>query len=200
MSNAPNPGDLRSLWQTMPATPVTITAEEMRLRATAFQRKVSRRNLVEYIATAVVVAAFGWYATFPVPATPLWPIANLMIVAGALVIAWNLHRLARASAPPSGASAASLIDFQRAEYVRQRDALKSVWLWYVGPVVPGFVLWLVAMGISTPDHAPARTMAGLAATAVIAALVFGGVILLNLLGAARLQRLIEDLDRYSEKQ
>ena len=200
MSNTPNPGDLQSLWQSMPTTSVTITAEEMRLRAMAFQRKVRRRNLVEYIATAVVVAAFGWYATLPVPATPLWPIANLMIVAGALVIAWNLHRLARAATPPSGASAASLIDFQRGELTRQRDALKSVWLWYVGPVVPGFVLWLVAMGIGTPDHAPVRPIASLAITAVVAAFVFGGVIQLNLLGAARLQRMIDDLERYKEKE
>ncbi|OYX48500.1 MAG: hypothetical protein B7Y90_09865 [Alphaproteobacteria bacterium 32-64-14] len=199
-SNKPNPGDLRSLWQTMPTTPVTITADEMRARATVFQRKVSRRNLVEYIASAFVIVVFGWYATWPVPATPLWPIANIMIIAGVLLIVWNLHRLARANAPPPAASAASLIDFQRAEYVRQRDALKSVWLWYIGPVVPGLILWLVAMGMGAPGHTPVRTLGSLAGTAVVAALVFGGIILLNLLGAARLQRLIEDLDRYSEKQ
>ena len=194
------PGDLQSLWQSMPTTPVTITADEMRTRASAFQRKVRRRNLVEYIASGFVVIVFGWYATWPVPATPLWPIANIMIIIGVMVVVWNLHRLARAATPPSGASATSLIDFQRAELTRQRDALKSVWLWYIGPVVPGLVLWLVAMGIGTADHAPGRTIANLAGTAVVAALVFGGIILLNLLGAARLQRQIEDLDRYSEKQ
>lgn len=196
--NNTQPGDLQSLWQSMPTTPVTITAEDMRARATAFQRKVRRRNLVEYIASGFVVIVFGWYATWPVPATPLWPIANIMIIIGVLAVVWNLHRLARAATPPSGASAASLIDFQRAEYVRQRNALKSVWLWYIGPVVPGLIVWFIAAGVGMPGLIPMRAIIGLGGTALVAALVFGVIILLNLLGAARLQRMIDDLDRNKE--
>lgn len=199
MSNPPvNPGDLRSLWQAMPATPVIVTAEEMRLRAAAFQRKVRGRNIVEYVASAFVVVVFGWYATWPKPATPLWPIANIMIIVGVLVVVWNLHRLARASVPPAGADATSLIDFQRAEFTRQRDALKSVWLWYIGPIVPGVILWLVAKGIDLAPANPTGALIGLVGMALIATLVFGLIILLNLLGAARLQRMIDDLDRYRE--
>lgn len=198
MTNAPDPGDLRSLWQTMPTAPITLSVEELRTRATAFERKVRRRNLVEYIATAFVVVIFGWYATFPIPATPLWPMANLMIIAGVLVVAWNLHRLARASKPPPGADAASLVDFQRAEYVRQRDALKSVWLWYIGPIIPGLIVWFIAAGVGVPGLTPMRAAIGLGGTALIAMLVFGVIILLNLLGAARLQRMIDDHDRNKE--
>lgn len=193
------PGDLRSLWQAMPTTPVAITADEMRTRASAFQRKVRHRNLVEYIAAAFVTVIFGWYATFPVPATPLWPIANIMIIAGVLVVVWNLHRLARATALPNSASAASLIDFQRKELVRQRDALKSVWLWYIGPMVPGLIVWFIAVGVGMPGLAPARALVGLGGAAVVSLLVFGLIILLNLLGASRLQRMIDDLDRYKEQ-
>lgn len=200
MSNKPvQPGDLRSLWQSMPTTPVVITAEEMRARAKKFERKVRRRNLVEYIAAAFIVVVFGWYATFPEPATPLWPIANVMIIAGVLVVVWNLHRLAKANTPPPGASAASLIDFQRAEYTRQRDALKTVWLWYIGPMVPGLVVWFIAAGSGMPHLTPMRALLGLGGAAFAAVLVFGFIILLNLIGAARLQRMIDDLDRYGDQ-
>lgn len=198
MTNTPNPGDLRSLWQAMPATPVTLTAEEMRLRATAFQRKVRRRNVIEYAAAAFVVVIFGWYATLPVVPTPLWPIANIMIIAGILVVVWNLHRIARANTPPAGADAASLIDFQRAELTRQRDALKSVWLWYIGPVMPGLIVWFIAIGITRTSADPMRTLMALGGAALVAMLIFGVIILLNLLGAARLQRMIDDLDRHGE--
>lgn len=200
MSNAPiKPGDLQSLWQSMPTTPVVITAQEMRTRADKFERKVRRRNLVEYVAAAFVVVIFGWYATFSEPATPLWPIANVMIIAGVLVVVWNLHRLARASRPPSGASAATLIAFQRAEYTRQRDALKSVWLWYIGPMIPGLIVWFIAVASRMPALTPMRALIGLGGAAIFTALVFGFIILLNLLGAARLQRMIDDLDRYGDQ-
>lgn len=199
MSTEHIPNTLQSLWQSMPAPQVSISADEMRARALAFERKVRRRNRIEYIAAAVVVAAFGWYATWPEPATPLWPIANLMIVAGTLLVAWNLHRIARAAATPAEASAGSLIDFQRAQYVRQRDALKSVWLWYLGPFVPGMVLWFTALWIGPPQAQQTATWGmGLIAAAGASIAVSAGIVVLNLIGAGRLQRLIDELDSYKE--
>lgn len=94
------PDDIRSLWQSQPTTELTISAAEMRERANTFQERIRRRNRVEYIACAVVIAAFSWYATWPKPATPLWPIANLLIIAGVLLIAFNLHRYGRAAPVP----------------------------------------------------------------------------------------------------
>ena len=193
------PGDLRSLWQSMPATPITITAEDMRARALAFERTVRRRNFGEYAAAMSVIGVCGWYATFPEPATPLWPIANLMIIAGVLLIIWNLNRLARTATPPASASTTDLIHFQRSQYTRQRDALKSVWLWYILPVIPGEILWFVAYAVGTPTESPVRSAVVLGGAALITSLVFGVVVLLNFLGAARLQRLIDDLDRFKDR-
>jgi len=193
------PGQLRSLWQKMPTDAVVITAEEMRAKAKAFERRIRRRNFIEYGATAFVVAIFSWYATWPKPATPLWPIANILCVLGALYVAFNLHRLARAATAPAAASVIGLIDFHRADLVRQRNALVTVWRWYLLPVVPGFVLWLVAIWIGTPPGAQARVAVGMIMVVLVCIAVFAGIILLNFLGAARLQRMIEDLDRYKEK-
>ena len=57
MTHTPDPGDLRFLWQTMPTSPITLSVEELRARATKFERKVRRRNLTEYIAAASNIEA-----------------------------------------------------------------------------------------------------------------------------------------------
>lgn len=200
MSNKPvSPGDLRSLWQTMPVETVTVSMEEMRAKAEAFQKRIRRRNFIEYAATAFVIIVLSWYATLPSGAGLLWPISNGLIIVGMLVVALNLHLRARAAAMPTEASAQSLIEFQRAELTRQRDALRTVWLWYILPVVPGIILWFIAIGISTAARFPERALAALGISAIVVVLVFLMIILLNMLGAARLQRMIETLDHYREK-
>ncbi|MFT3723679.1 MAG: hypothetical protein QM773_08850 [Hyphomonadaceae bacterium] len=200
MSNkSVSPGDLRSLWQTMPVETVTVSMEEMRAKAEAFQKRIRRRNFIEYAATVFVVTVLIWYATWPSRAGLLWPVSNSLIIVGMLIVALNLHLRARAAIPPVEASAQSLIDFQRAELTRQRDALRTVWLWYILPVVPGIILWFIAIGIDMTARHPERAVMALSGTSIAVVLVFVIIILLNLLGAARLQRMIEDLDRHKEK-
>ena len=240
----PPPDDIRALWQSQPETELTISAAEMRERARAFQERIRRRNRVEYIASAIVIAAFGWYATWPKPATVLWPIANLTIIAGVLLIVFNLHRYGRAapmpSAPPvvdfgaardrrglfaplarnlrlfawsiqkrvaarpasapDATSVASLIDFHRAELVRQRRAALAAWRWYVLPVVPGTALWFAAFWIGRDPLKPEIPLAvGLIVTAALVALFYAYIIARNLRGAARLQNQIDELDRYGKE-
>ncbi|HVY90669.1 MAG TPA: hypothetical protein VG942_17515 [Hyphomonadaceae bacterium] len=188
---------LSALWQSMPTDPVTISVEQMRNRAGAFEKRIRRRNRIEYVASAFVIVAFCWYATWSKPATVLWPIANILIALGVAVVAFNLHRKASAMRATSS-TFTGLIEHQRAELARQRDALKSVWLWYIMPVVPGFVLWFAAFIVAPVAKGPTVPVA-LLAVAFVCVLVFSCIILLNLLGAARLQRMIDDLDRYREQ-
>lgn len=190
--------NIRSLWQKMPTDTVVITADEMRAKTLKFEQRVRHRNFIEYGATVFVVVIFGWYATWPKPATPLWPIANILIVLGALYVAFSLHRHARAASAPPVASITGLLDFHRAELARQRDALVTVWRWYVLPFAPGLVLWFVAMWVGTPSSAQPKVAAVVIIAGLFCIAVCAAIILLNLLGAARLQRMIEDLDRYKE--
>lgn len=196
MSNEQKNHDLQSLWQSQPAPQVSISLDEMRARATTFERKVRRRNWTEYVASGFVMIAFGWYATWPEPATPLWPIANIAIIVGTLVMIWNLHRFGPGRAPDD-APVATLLDFHRGELVRQRDALRMVWLWYIGPFAPGLVLWFAALWIGTPEVQQTATWGmGLALAAGVSVAVSAGIIALNLCGAAKLQRLIDEIDSY----
>jgi uncharacterized membrane protein (DUF485 family) len=199
MSNEHNRDELQALWQSMPAPQISISAAEMRERASAFERKVRRRNMIEYAAAGFVIVIFAWYATWPTPATPLWPIANVMIIIGTLVVVWNLHRLARARTTPASAPVETLLDFHRAGLVRQRDALRTVWLWYLAPFMPGLVLWFAALWVGTPSNMQTvKWGISLGASAAFAGLVFAAIAVLNLVGAARLGRLIDELDSHRE--
>jgi Flp pilus assembly protein TadB len=103
---------------------------------------------------------------------------------------WQLHRRARARPLPE-ALAGSLMEFHRAELARQRDALRSVWRWYIGPLVPGLVLFLCGRQIENGSWQPAAF--------AIVALLLAGVVVLNLHAARRLQRQIDKLDQLTRE-
>jgi hypothetical protein len=155
---------------------------------------------VEYIACIIVVVVFSWYATFK-SSTILWPIANLMIVAATFYVGVNLHRKGGARATPDSGTVDSLVEFHRQQLVRQRDALKTVWRWYLLPFVPGLMLWFFAMwfGRVQIGARPPPSVIALGMTFVFCVMVFVIILLLNLIGAARLQRMIDGLDRYKEE-
>ena len=76
--------------------------------------------------------------------------------------------------------------WHRSELVRQRDLLRSVPRWYLGPFVPGLVLTLVGLWLANPGGS---WRVGLGAAFV--ALVFAGVAWLNFRGARKLDEQIE---------
>ena len=185
--------DLKQIWRNQ-KTEDTVTLENLHEKATKFQRCVRNRNLREYIGVVIVVLVFGWY---------VWVLPGWMMKAGsaldviaALFVAWQLHRRAPAHKMPDG-SGMGLVDFHRRALVRQREALQSIWLWYILPFLPGVLLMM--LGRWFQFHVAGRPLELdhliIALCMAIVVLVFGVVWLLNLLGAARLQRRIEELDR-----
>ncbi len=200
MTNMPQSQDLQSLWQSLPDTPIRMTTEDLRGHARKLDSRIRRRFIIEYGASVVVIPVFAWYATWREPATPLWPIANVTIIAGTLFMLWNLHRVSRRHALPPSAPFSTLVEHHRANLVQQRDALRSVWLWYLMPFVPGFVLWITALWVSRPEGPAGDRMAiALIFTAFWAVAVFAVLLVINLVGARRLQRQIDDLDAYKDQ-
>lgn len=188
------PTRLQTLWRSLPAPDVTLSPEEMRARARALERTLRARNWREYIAAAMVIATFGWYATLPEPATPMWPIANIAVIFGILVTVWKMRELAPRPLPPV-APTSMLVTFYRSELVRQRDGLRKVWLWYIGPSVPGCLLWFAALWIGDAEALRTTERAiALGTAAGIWLCVSAGVIGVNLMAAARLQRMIDAID------
>jgi amino acid transporter len=84
--------------------------------------------------------------------------------------------------------------FLRSQFVRQRNALTSLFWWYVLPFLPGIVLFFAGNGLDPAIEAAGppiwvrwSVLAGIAA--LIAFIVW-----LNRLGARRLQKRIDEID------
>lgn len=186
-------GDLQKLWSNSEEKGLTMSSEEMRRRASRFDSRIRRRNLIEYAAAAGVIGIFGWM-TFIVPDV-IVKIACLTIIAGTLVVVRNLQRYGPAGQPGAGL-AADCRAFYRGELVRQRDALRSITRWYLAPFIPGLVLFQA--GVAHSMLAQEMPMAAVAVISGIALAflfaVFAAIRWLNHRAASQLDAEIARLD------
>ncbi|MBD8065523.1 hypothetical protein IC608_08550 [Devosia sp. PTR5] len=125
----------------MPAQ--TLTPAMLETRARRLDDRIRTRNLWEFVAGGLVVAASIAIAALTLLSSP-WNAPALTIAGGfillglgALVAMWQLRRR---TSPPRIDGAAPTLGHYRAELVRQRDALRSVFRWYIAPFLPGFIL------------------------------------------------------------
>jgi hypothetical protein len=118
-------------------------------------------------------------------------VACCLIIAAAVFIGIYIQARGSARSVPADLGATNCIEFHKRELARQRDLLKSIWSWYLGPFLPGFAL-LVGWSISVAP--PGRRWVGIA-YAVGAALFFWTIGRMNLRAAHRLDGEIQALDR-----
>jgi hypothetical protein len=183
--------DVKAIWEAQAVEPSAVTVEQIRANAHKFQSAVRRRNRIEYAAGVLVVAGFGSYLW--IFRTPLMRLGSLLIIAGAIFIMVWIYFRASANPIPPHIAFMDYISRYREELRRQQTALRTVWLWYLAPLVPGFVLFTIGMS-RLLEHAPGsgRPMWPLWVATVG---VFAGVWLLNLWGARKLQHRIDELSR-----
>jgi len=187
----PNEQDeLRNAWQTQPAENITMSLEEIRRRAGKFQRSIWRRNAREYVAVAIVVLVFGFYVKW-IP-NPVARAGSAMTIAGALYVAYQLQRRASAETMPAGGAFEHCLGFHRGELERQRDALESVWRWYLGPLIPGVAVFIAGTAIAAPIPIRYRVLTTAIMFAVVG-VVFWLVAKLNRIAARQLQTKIDEL-------
>lgn len=129
-----------------------MSLAEIHARAERFQNRIRLRNLTEYAAAGFVVAVFAWMAWI-VP-EPMVRAGAFLMVAGAAYVCWKLHSLARAAQSAALDAALDLRAFHRAELMRQRAALASVWRWYLAPFAPGMIIFLGAVAFAGANPAP----------------------------------------------
>ena len=196
MTGSLPPNDpLKAAWLSQPVETTPMTAIDLTAAATRFERKVRRRNLIEYVAGAFVVISFGGMAIFGHQGW-IVRLGEALGVLGAGFILWQLHLRGSPGRTPAAASSEGLLAFQRAELVRQRDALRSVPLWYLLPIVPSSVV--IGVGRWVQDHVPGRSVSAdhlwILVGGGVGVLILAGVWLLNALGARRLDREIAKID------
>jgi hypothetical protein len=187
----PEKPDVKAIWGAQAVEANLVTVEQIRAKADKFQSTVRRRNRIEYAAGVFVVAGFGWYIW--IFRTPLMRLGSLLIIAGAIFIMAWIHFRVSASPIPSQISFIDYISRYREELRRQQSALRTVWLWYLGPLVPGLVLFTIGMS-RLFEHVPGSRRPMWPFLVVMVGM-FAGVWLLNLWVARRLQHQIDELSR-----
>jgi hypothetical protein len=181
-----NDDPAKQAWQASVEIGRALPLEELRKGAAKFYRYVWWRNAVEYVAAVIVVASFGYYA-IAMP-DPLMKAGSVLVVVAALFAVWQLYRRASAE-PPEKAGTMPILAFARAQLVRQLDALRSIFWWYMLPFVPGMALVLFA---AIKARGGPQLRDGIGITVVVA--VFAGVWWVNQLAARKLQRHIDEID------
>ena len=133
--------ELRNLWQNQEVDEMKISITELRAKAAAFEGRIRQRNLREQAACLLVFIGLGWSFFRPSPIVPRISFALLM--AGAVYVAWHLHVRGAAKVLPGDIGTASCIEFYRRELEKQRDLVRNVWKWYLGPLIPGMALIVI---------------------------------------------------------
>lgn len=179
----------QQIWQSQPVEGTKMSADVIRQRAVRFERKISNRNLRESIIALLVIAFFS-YSFVTTPGT-LLRITWLLFIAGMIWIIIQLRRKGTPKTMPGAMGNFSSIEFFRAELERQRDLVKSVWRWYLAPLVPGYFALNLACIFVSPR--PPRWGA-LALIDVIFVVAFAAVWKMNQRAARCLQRTIDELN------
>src|SRR5208337_195711 len=107
-------------------------------------------------------------------------------IAGLVWIVVQLHRKGSAKSMPVGVDTLTSLQFYSAELERQREAVSTVWSWYLAPLVPGFVVYTLGYAIRFPRPA---AWAGLVLIDAIVAALFFGIWKLNMRAARCLERM-----------
>lgn len=181
---------MRALWANQPKESFTMSIADIYARASSLQRTVKQRNFREYAVGAVLVVFFSVAAYFA--RTPLSAFACALTAAGVAFVMWRMHAVGRAANESELAAAGeNWAAFYRKELVRQRDALKRIWSWYLGPLVPGMFVYWLSVGVRGDLWSWITAAGGLALTAV----VFGVIARANKNAAEEMQAEIDALDQ-----
>jgi uncharacterized membrane protein YqjE len=179
-------------WQASVAEAPLPAVAELRADADRFHRQIQWRNRTEYGAAALVILCFGTYV-FLLP-SPIARVGAALVILGTLIMVWQLNRRASAIAVPPADAALPLIVHQRAQLVRQRDALAQVGRWYLLPFVPGLAVMMFGPTIARDPAALLHLALNESLSILFVILVFAGIWWLNRRAARKLGKTIAELD------
>ncbi|MEL7689643.1 hypothetical protein [Citromicrobium bathyomarinum] len=185
--------NLQTLWHAHAAENAFTQPEDLMNRTSSFERQVRRRNVIEYLAGALVIAlTIPMVALFVSIGFTGMALSMALVALGVIIVLWNLRRRASAEVRrPEVECRTHLL----AQYRRQADALRKVPLWYIGPLIPGVLAVYATIGLRAVGQVEAWDIVrnlGIPLAATLA--FFGFVIWLNLRAARKLAEQAKALD------
>lgn len=182
------------LWQDQPLTEMDLDMKSVIENAERFQQKIRGRNSIEYAAASVLVIWTVVFAARSDAALAIKAGVGLIALGGlGAAIVLRLRGHGAEGKPPVASTTRDVLSWHRSELVRQRDLLRSVPLWYLGPFVPGLVLLAVGAWLAHPDKGVRISFSG-----VLVLVVFVGVAYMNLRAARKLDEQIDAVGREIE--
>lgn len=181
-----NEQELKSLWQTQPLDAETVSLDTIRGIAEGFHATISRRNRQEALAGVLVMLIFGAFAWIQESAT--MRTGCILVVLGTLVMLYQLRKRAAIRTFPVRDMARSYVGYLRAGLVHQRQAARTVWLWGIGPAVPGVAVLIWGMAENDPSGFPWLPMLAMFLVP------FGVVVWMNFKVARTMQQKIDEID------
>jgi hypothetical protein len=126
---------LQAIWLDDLSGVLVPTADQVRLASARHFARQRRRNYFEYAAAGLTIVVFAIAGlSSDMPAMQLG--AGLIALAS-LFVATSLHFLSRGVAPHMDTASRN---YYAASLIREHNMLRTIWLWYVLPFVPGYLL------------------------------------------------------------
>src|SRR5690348_2998954 len=116
---------MQQLWQQQPVEGTRMSIDEIRRRASRFEKKIMWRNVREYAVAGMASSLFVWFIIQT--NKPLFRLACCLMIAGLVYMSYQLHRRASARSLPADLGAVNALQFHRAELERQRDFVADIW-------------------------------------------------------------------------
>lgn len=176
------PDDIRDIWNESSEEEYVMKIDQIRTKSESFAKTVKWRNFREYSAAVFVIAMFAYYA-FASQIT-LIKIGSLCNIAAALFIMVQLNKRSASTTVNPGTE--PIISYHRKQLEREKNALRSVWAWYLLPTIPGTALFAAGFIQSQPEADFTRSIA-------VILLINIFVLLYNAWGARQLQKEIDAL-------
>jgi len=126
---------MQELWQQQPVEGTHMSIDEIRRRASKFERRIFWRNIREYVAAGLSASLFVWFSVQN--QNTLFRVACGLMIVGLAYVCYQLYRRASARSLPGDLGTTNALQFHRAELERQRDFVGHIWRWHLGPLVPG---------------------------------------------------------------
>ena len=187
------PNDLQNIWRAESSADTFTNPEDLVKRTTQFERKVRRRNLIEYAAGALLLCfEVPAFIMFLMMGEPMMAGAMVLMFLGTLWVLWNQYKRASMERRRPEEDCRSHLASQ---YRRQAEALRTVPMWYIAPLLPGVLgVYGTVMfkAIGKVDAWDIFMKMGPLLGATLA--FFGFVIWLNLRAARSLQKQAEELE------
>jgi hypothetical protein len=193
--------ELRGLWQGQRLEGEKMSLDEIRRKVRTFEKHIRVRNVIEYIAAAIVIVSFGNQIFRPTPDNVVTRIAAGLVILATLYVVYTLHTRGSVKPIPDTMGGAPVIEFYRSSLERQQNLLENVWRWYLLPFVPAQIAMLISFAIRdglilNPAPSPDAVRDGvfLLLFAVVLTAFFFLVIAWNKRNARKLQSEIDALE------